>query len=71
MRKTTTAALSAISLVALGSPALAATAAPANGSDRSAAYIVVLKDGAAAGKVADEHSRRYDAQVSNIYRSAL
>src|SRR5512139_145111 len=71
MRKTTTAALSAISLVALGSPALAATAAPASGSDRSAAYIVVLEDGTAAGKVADEHSRRYDAQVSNIYRSAL
>ncbi len=71
MRKTTTAVLSAISLVALGSPALAANAAPATGSDSSAAYIVVLKDGTAAGKVADEHSRRYDAQVSNIYRSAL
>ncbi|HEX6248782.1 MAG TPA: S8 family serine peptidase [Nocardioidaceae bacterium] len=70
MRKTMTAALSAISLVALGSPALAANAAP-SGSDRAVDYIVVLKDGTASGKVAAEHSRRYDAQVGHVYRSAL
>jgi subtilisin family serine protease len=69
MRKTMTAALSAITLVALGSPTLSATAAPA-GSDATG-YIVVLKDGAAAAKVADEHSRRYNAAVSHVYRSAL
>ncbi|HEU4513556.1 MAG TPA: S8 family serine peptidase [Nocardioidaceae bacterium] len=69
MRKTMTAALSAITLVALGSPTLPATAAPA-GSD-AAGYIVVLKDGAAAGKVAEEHSRRYNADVNHVYRAAL
>lgn len=66
MRKTMTAALAAIALVTLGSPAVQATAAPAD-----AGYIVVLKDHAAAGKVAAEHSRRYDAQVDHVYRSAL
>jgi subtilisin len=71
MRKTTTAALSAITLVALGSPALSATAAPTTGSEASSAYIVVLKDGAAAGSVAAEHSRRYGASVEHVYRSAL
>jgi len=70
MRKTTTAALAAISLVALGSPALTANAAPA-GSDTSGSYIVVLKDTAASGKVASEHSNRYNAQVNHIYRAAL
>ncbi len=69
MRKTMTAALSAITLVALGSPNLAASAAPA-GSD-SAGYIVVLKDSAAPGKVADDHSRRYNADVNHLYRAAL
>lgn len=76
MRKTTTAALSAITLVALGSPALSATAtaapaAPAAASNAATGYIVVLKEGTAPGKVAEEHSRRYDAQVGHVYRSAL
>jgi subtilisin family serine protease len=71
MRKTSTAAIAAITFVALGSPALSATAAPAAGPDTAGDYIVVLKDGAAAGKVAAEHSRRYDAQVGHVYRSAL
>ena len=70
MRRTTTAALSALTLVALGSPTVAAHAAPADGSAASG-YIVVLKDGAAPEKVANEHSRRYDAQVDHLYRSAL
>ena len=69
MRKTMTAALSAITLVALGSPNLAASAAPA-GAD-SAGYIVVLKDSAAPGKVAEDHSRRYNADVNHLYRAAL
>ncbi|HET7532971.1 MAG TPA: S8 family serine peptidase [Nocardioidaceae bacterium] len=71
MRKSTTAALAAITLIALGSPALSANAAPASGPDGSAAYIVVLKDGAASGKVAAEHSRSHNAEVSHVYRSAL
>jgi subtilisin len=71
MRKSTTAAIAAITFVALGSPALVANAAPASAPDTSGSYIVVLKDGAAAGKVAQEHSRRYDAQVGHVYRSAL
>jgi subtilisin family serine protease len=69
MRKTMTAAMSAIALVALGSPTLTATAAPA--ASDAAGYIVVLKDGAAAGKVADDHSRRYNADVTHVYRAAL
>ena len=47
MRKHTTAALAAITLVTLGSSALSAQAAPAP-SGGASAYIVVLKDGAAA-----------------------
>ncbi len=70
MRRTTAAALTAITLVALGSPTLTANAAPAAGSS-STGYIVVLKDGAASGNVAAEHSRRYDAQIGHVYRSAL
>lgn len=70
MRKPMTAALAVIALVALGSPTLTATAAPA-GSDTAASYIVVLKDSAASEKVAAEHSNRYAAQVSHVYRAAL
>jgi subtilisin len=71
MRKTTTAALSALTLVALGSPTLAANAAPSSGAGTADSYIVVLKDSAASGKVAKEHSSRHDAQVDHIYRAAL
>ena len=71
MRKSTTAAIAAITFVALGSPALVANAAPPSAPDTSGSYIVVLNDGAAAGQVAQEHSRRYDAQVGHVYRSAL
>ena len=34
-------------------------------------YIVVLKDGADARKVADQHRSRHGAKVSNVYRHAL
>ena len=72
MRRHTPAALAATTLLVLGSAAVAAQAAPstASGSDRSG-YIVVLKDGTAAGKVAAAHSARYGAEVANVYRSAL
>jgi subtilisin len=71
MRKTMTAALSAITLVALGSPALSANAAPSSDTGAADSYIVVLKDTAASGKVAKEHSSRHDAQIGHVYRSAL
>lgn len=73
MRRFTSAAIAASTLLALGSTMLSAQAAPVagNGSDRLGDYIVVLKDGVAAGKVADAQSARYDADVTNVYRSAL
>ena len=71
MRKTTTAVLSALTLVALGSPSLAANAAPPSGAGTADSYIVVLKDSAASGKVAKEHSSRDDARVDHVYRAAL
>jgi len=71
MRKTMTAAIAAITLVSLGSPSLGASAAPPSGDQAAEPYIVVLENGAAAGKVANEHSRRYDAQVNHVFRSAL
>jgi subtilisin family serine protease len=71
MRKTMTAVVAAITLVSLGSPSLGASAAPPTGDQAAEPYIVVLQNGAAAGKVANEHSRRYDAQVNHVFRSAL
>jgi subtilisin len=72
MRKTMTAAIAAITLVSLGSPTLGANAAPpSDDPPKAEPYIVVLRDGAAAGKVAQEHSRRHDAQVGHVFRSAL
>ena len=71
MRKTMTAAIAAITLVSLGSPTLGATAAPTSQAQKAAPYIVVLEDGTASGKVADQHSRRYEAEVSHVFRSAL
>ncbi len=73
MRRPFTAALAASTLLALGStslPALAAPAAQAD-ADRSIGWIVVLKDGAAAAKVADDHRRQYGADVAHVYRSAV
>ena len=72
MRRFTTAALAASTLLALGSTALSAQAAPTTTAapDR-AGYIVVLEDDAAAGKVAKEHADRYGATITNVYRSAL
>jgi subtilisin len=50
-----------------------AAAAPASAGEEHAApgWIVVLRDGTAPNRVADEHSRRYDAQVGHVYRAAL
>lgn len=62
--------------LAAGNPAATAapstsTAAPSTSTEAARPYIVVLDDGAAAGKVADEHSRAHGADVAQIYRSAL
>jgi subtilisin family serine protease len=70
MRTTRTVALTATALLAIG-PVVSAEAAPAGAGDARQGYIVVLHDDAAAGKVADEHSRRHDAEVGHVYRSAL
>jgi subtilisin family serine protease len=71
MRKTMTAAIAALTFLALGSPTLGAAAAPPDDAPRAVSYIVVLQDGAAAGKVARAHSRRYEAQVEHVFRAAL
>ena len=73
MRRFTTAALAVTTLLALGSTALSAQAAPTStsGSDRSGAYIVVLKDDAAPAKVASDHATKYGADVGHLYRAAL
>jgi len=73
MRRSTTATLAVTTLLALGSTALSAQAAPmsASGSDRSGAYIVVLNDGAAPAKVASDHSAKHGAEVDYLYRAAL
>ena len=73
MRRSMTATLAVTTLLALGSTALTAQAAPmsASGSDRSGAYIVVLNDGAAPAKVASDHSARHGAEVDYLYRAAL
>ena len=75
MRRFPPAALAASLLLAVASTATAAQATTSGttataGADR-AGYIVVLHDGAAAGKVANEHAQRYGADVSHVYRSAL
>ena len=70
MRTKRTVALSATALLAIG-PVVSAEAAPQGADDARHGYIVVLQDDAAAGKVADEHSRRHDAEVGHVYRSAL
>ena len=73
MRRSTTAALAVTTLLALGSTALSAQAAPmsASGSDRSGAYIVVLNDAAAPAKVAADHSAKHGVEVDYLYRAAL
>lgn len=72
MRRSTTAALAASTLLAFASTSVAAQAASTTtaGSDRSG-YIVVLKDGTAPGKVAAEQSNRYGTAVAHVYRDAL
>ncbi len=46
-------------------------AAPSSPPGPPGAYIVVLKDGSDPRQVADEHTRRFDAKVSHVYRAAL
>src|SRR5919204_4219116 len=49
---------------------LVSSARPATAS-APGRYIVVLRDGADAPAVASEHSRRFGARVSHVYRAAL
>jgi subtilisin family serine protease len=46
-------------------------AAPSTPPGPPGAYIVVLEDGSDPRQVADEHTRRFDAKVSHVYRAAL
>jgi subtilisin len=71
MRTKRTVALAATALLAVGSPAVSAQAAPESADGARTGYIVVLRDGTAPGKVAQEHSRRHDAEVGHVYRAAL
>ncbi|MGH3373032.1 MAG: S8 family peptidase [Nocardioidaceae bacterium] len=68
----TTAALATV-LASIGTAA-SATSDRSTGTaagDRSASYIVVLKDGTASGAVAREHGQKYGADVDHVYRAAL
>ena len=69
-------AIAASTLLALGSTALTATAAPSSGSDldQSAAvgnYIVVLTDDADSRSIASAHDARAGIDVGHVYTSAL
>src|SRR5215210_1076218 len=57
-----------VSFVLLLSLLVPATSLAAQGA---APYIVVLKDTADSGEVADQHKGRYGAQVKHVYRHAL
>jgi len=79
MRRTLLAstAAAALLLTSLGGTA-ASSAQPASAASGSTAtvgasdgWIVVLRDGAAPGRVAAEHRERYGAQVGHLYRHAL
>lgn len=67
------AAFAAVSLLALGSTAVTAQAAPSAGSgaDLLDSYIVVLTDDAASGRIASTHDARYGVDVGHVYSSAL
>jgi subtilisin family serine protease len=73
MRKIFTAALAVSSLAVVATSTVPAQAVSVStaGADRSAGYIVVLKDGVAAAATARDHRERYGADVSRVYRSAL
>jgi subtilisin family serine protease len=61
--------ISLLALILIGAVSAPSVAAGAPSAGR---YIVVLKNnGEDPGAVASEHARRFDAQVSQVYRSAL
>ena len=61
-----------LGLVALAALGLGLSAPVSASGQPPGRYIVVLQDSVGSpGAVANEHSRRYDAQVSHVYRSAL
>ncbi|MFC6287012.1 S8 family serine peptidase [Nocardioides sp. GCM10027113] len=72
MRRVTTPALAALALLAPAALAVLPTGAAAQPASQAAQpYIVVLEDGAASGRVADQHRASYGAEVSHVYRNAV
>ena len=68
------AAIAASTLLALGSTALSAHAAPSTGSEGAGAvgdYIVVLADSAASDRIASGHDARFGVDVGHVYSAAL
>jgi subtilisin family serine protease len=51
----------------IGAPLTSVDAAPKDSKD----YIVVLEDGSNPGQVANEHSKKHEAQVHHVYSHAL
>jgi subtilisin family serine protease len=60
----------AVFLAVVSAPGVSG-AAPASPPGPPGAYIVVLKDGTDPRQVADDHSRRFNAEVAQVYRAAL
>ena len=58
-------------VVALAVPDTAAASSDPPASQSAQRYIVVVDDGIDSSAVADDHSRRYAARVSNVYRHAI
>ncbi len=71
MRRTALAALAAGALLAAGSTALSASAAPIAGPGVSEPYIVVLDDTATAAVVAPVQSARFGFSLGHVYSHAL
>lgn len=72
MRRSILSATIGTAALTLTAAALAAsTSASAAPTTGAGSYIVVLKDGSAAGQVANQHGNAYGAEVSHVYRNAL
>ena len=63
-------AATALSVAAVAMPA-ASEAAPSEPAGPPGSYVVVLNGGADPGGVAAEHGRRFNAEVSHVYGTAL
>ncbi len=64
------AAAAAVFLAAAAVPGVSA-ATPSAPAGPPASYIVVLQEGSDPSQVGEEHGRRFNAEVSHVYRSAL